>query len=281
MAESRASIVWTCPLCLSSLREHLGSMLCENGHSFDVAKEGYVNLLPPNKKRSAEPGDSASMVASRREIHDAALYAPLADHLCALLSEIAPHGRVLDIGCGEGYYDGIINQALPRVLLNGVDIAKPAVRAAAKRYKSNHYAVASSNGLPVASESIDACFSIFAPTNPAEISRVLRNGGAYIEVGPAPNHLCELREALYPNAREHKTLRTDIAGLQLKSSGSVEYNNALSTSLIRAIIDATPMAHRGEPSMKASLLSQPGMELTFSFSWRLHQKKPSNTENKE
>lgn len=266
--------MWLCPICQAALQRQANSLICESRHSFDIAKEGYVNLLPPNKKRTAEPGDRASMVAARREIHNAALYMPLADQLCSLVSENAPHGEVLDIGCGEGYYDGHINTQLPHVNLTGIDIAKPAVRSAAKKYKSNSYAVASSNALPLPAQSIDLCFSIFAPTNSDELSRVLKGGGAYIEVGPGPSHLYQLREALYSNAHEHKPLRTEIAGLQLVETGDLDYLNDLTTPLVRAIIEATPMAHRGDPNMKSSLLERPSMQLTFAFSWRLYQKPP-------
>ena len=266
--------MWLCPICQAALQRQASSLVCESRHSFDIAKEGYVNLLPPNKKRTAEPGDSGSMVAARREIHNAALYRPLADRLCTLVSSHAPEGEVLDIGCGEGYYDGHINTQLPHLRLHGIDIAKPAVRSAAKKYQSNSYAVASSNALPLPAQSIDLCFSIFAPTNSDELSRVLKDGGAYIEVGPGPSHLYQLREALYPSAREHKPLRTEIAGLRLVDSGDLEYLNDLTAPLIRAIIDATPMAHRGDPNMKSSMLARPSMQLTFAFSWRLYQKPP-------
>ena len=264
--------IWLCPICQAALQRQCNSFICESRHSFDIAKEGYVNLLAPNKKRTVEPGDSSAMVAARRAIHSAALYRPLSDHLCALVSETKPNGAVLDIGCGEGYYDGQINTHLPSVRLSGIDIAKPAVRAAAKKYQSNSYAVASSNALPLNAQSIDLCFSIFAPTNTGEIRRVLRDEGHYIEVGPAPTHLYQLREALYPRAHEHKPLRTEIAGLQLVNSGELDYLGDLTAPLIRAIIEATPMAHRGEPSLKASLLSRAVMQLNFAFSWRLYQK---------
>ena len=264
-------MLWVCPNCDSPLARKRQALECDNRHSFDLAKEGYVNLLPPNKKRSAEPGDSGSMVAARRTIHDAALYQPLADHLCALVSEVTTDGSVLDIGCGEGYYDGQINTQLPRIRIGGIDIAKPAVRSAAKKYQSNSYAVASSNALPLNAQSIDLCFSIFAPTNTDEIRRVLRNAGYYIEVGPAPAHLYQLREALYPSAHEHKPLRTEIVGLQLVDSGDLDYLNDLTTPLIRAIIAATPMAHRGDSKLKTSLMSETAMRLNFAFSWRLYQ----------
>ncbi|MBE9539239.1 MAG: methyltransferase domain-containing protein, partial [Proteobacteria bacterium] len=176
--------VWTCPFCCLGLRvnESGKSWSCENNHSFDCAREGYVNLLPSNKKRSSDPGDNAEMIAARRRIHTAQIYRPLVDAIQAQLADVESIMRILDLGCGEGYYSNALQQALPDAQICAVDISRAAVKLAAKNYPSVNFAVASTFALPVASESQNLLLRIFAPSDDAEVVRVLEKGGVYLEV---------------------------------------------------------------------------------------------------
>ena len=174
-------MVWRCPSCGEALEASDDGLLCAANHSFDRAKEGYVNLLPVQKKRSKRPGDSLEMVLGRRVVHDARLYQPLAEALGDVVSARPGIRTLLDIGCGEGFYGGVLSSQLPHLTCYGIDVAKPAVKLAAKTYPHQHYAVASSRDLPVITSSIDMALCVFSPSNDAEISRVLRPGGyAYI-----------------------------------------------------------------------------------------------------
>jgi 23S rRNA (guanine745-N1)-methyltransferase len=94
---------YSCPLCHAPLERRDNSFICPQRHQFDLAKEGYVNLLPVQFKRSRDPGDSAEMMQARRAFLDAGHYQPLRDAICAYLHTFAPTD-LLDIGCGEGYY---------------------------------------------------------------------------------------------------------------------------------------------------------------------------------
>ena len=181
---------------------------CDNSHSFDMAKEGYVNLL--RKKLS---GDTREMLQARRGFLERGFYQPLSDTLNALialrLDRLSPSGNVLDAGCGEGYYLGRLQQSLagqePSCLL-GLDISKDAIRMAAKRYQAASFAVANlKERLVIADQSMHVVFNVFAPRNPAEFARVLVPGGALIVVIPGPHHLEGLRTEL-PLLRieEHK-----------------------------------------------------------------------------
>jgi len=263
---------WTCPICQLPLLRLGQSSACERGHSFDTAKEGYINLLTSNQKHSLTPGDSAAMIAARRTIHNAELYEPLAEVITSTIRTHLTSGNVLDVGCGEGFYTGKVQLMCPNVDIAGVDISKPAIRIAAKTYKTIHYAVASSNNLPIGPSSVDFVFNVFAPTNDNETNRVLADAGFLLEVGPAPGHLSQLRAALYETPRKHKELRSNIAGLKLADSGQLEYVTALDKPLIRAMIEATPMAHRGDPRNKEALFNRESMAIDFAFSWRLYEK---------
>ncbi|BDY95295.1 hypothetical protein MUTS15_39520 [Escherichia coli] len=112
------------------------SYICPQRHQFDMAKEGYVNLLPVQHKRSRDPGDSAEMMQARRAFLDAGHYQPLRDAIVAQLREWLDEKAtaVLDIGCGEGYYTHAFADALPEITTFGLDVSKVAIKAAAKRY---------------------------------------------------------------------------------------------------------------------------------------------------
>ena len=177
-----------CPLCHSPLAFTSRSWCCENRHQFDQAKEGYVNLLPVQHKRSREPGDSAEMMQARREFLEAGYYQPLRDRVVSLLAPALsqPECKILDIGCGEGYYTAALADAAGEAgQVYGLDVARMAIRLAAKRYPAVRFCVASSQRLPFADHALDAVVRIYAPCNEAELARVLKPGGLVLTVTPA------------------------------------------------------------------------------------------------
>ena len=102
-----------CPLCGQTLATGASSWRCPNGHCFDVARQGYVNLLPVQQKHARHPGDTPAQVAARKRFLDAGFYAPIRDTALALLQpHLPPRPSLLDAGCGEGYYSAALAQAL-------------------------------------------------------------------------------------------------------------------------------------------------------------------------
>jgi 23S rRNA (guanine745-N1)-methyltransferase len=247
---------------------------CVNGHRFDRAREGYVNLLPVQHKRSKNPGDNSEMVRGRRALHQAQLYRPLAEALCDLVETCTDVSTLLDIGCGEGYYDGMLSARLPELSVYGVDIAKTAVRLAARDYPCHDYAVASSRNLPVMTSSIDLGMCIFSPVNDSEVARAVRPNGYYLEVGPAAKHLWELKTALYEQPREHSLLRRAIPGGALLQEGECHYEKQLTQTELQAVLAATPFAFRGHREKREGLLEQSDFVITLGFSWRLFRLAP-------
>ena len=164
-----------------------GRAVCAEGHSFDIAKTGYLNLLQPQERRSKLPGDTALAVAARRRLHDCGVTAPLRE---AIQEFAEPSGHVLDAGCGEGFYSG----SLSGVEAHGIDISIPAVDAAAKRYPLGEWIVGNADRfIPYADGSFETILSITARMNPREFSRVLQAEGKLLVAVPAPYDLVELR----------------------------------------------------------------------------------------
>src|SRR6202041_1490808 len=123
-----------CPVrnCRLSLTRDGQRLLCERGHSFDVARSGYINLLQPQDRRSKDPGDTREAVAARRRLHDRGISGPLLDAIAETIALI-PGDTVLDAGCGDGFYLGSLARE-KGVEAHGVDISIPAIDAAARRY---------------------------------------------------------------------------------------------------------------------------------------------------
>jgi len=270
----RCAPLWNCPTCQCGLYfDALAkTWSCENRHTFDRAKEGYVNLLPSNKKRSAEPGDNLEMIAARRRIHTAGIYRPLAEAVQAEVAALEPVTRILDLGCGEGYYSNALKRARSGAQVCGVDISRSAIRLAAKQYPGVNFAVASTFRLPVPTSSQDLLVRIFAPSDDEEAIRVLQAGAYYLEVTPAPRHLWALREALYDRPRAHESAHRKIPGMQLLQSSIIAFELDLDQSLLRDLVAMTPFAHRGHREKRERLLARESQAVEMVFSLQLLQK---------
>ncbi|MFT5915440.1 MAG: 23S rRNA (guanine745-N1)-methyltransferase [Bacteroidia bacterium] len=201
-----------CPHCKSSLHDSREkTYVCENNHSFDVAKQGYLNLLPVNQKKSKDPGDNEMMIAARRNFLELGFYDPLIESIQKLISDKltfeTKNIMAFDAGCGEGYYSekAFNNLSGLETEVFGTDISKYAVKNAAKKYKGNFYFVSSIYNLPIANSSTDLILSIFSPIMAEEFKRILSRQGYAIVVSPAPNHLREMAELIYETFRPHTT----------------------------------------------------------------------------
>ena len=185
-------LLCTVRTCQLPLRREGRQVSCENGHAFDIARSGYINLLQPQDRRSRHPGDTAEAVSARRRIHDLGVTAPLLDGLLRL-SQPQAGDIVLDAGCGEGYFLGSLAKA-SRASAHGVDIAVAAADAAAKRYPQCEWIVANADRrIPYADCSFSLVLSITGRVNAAEFRRVLRPDGRLLVAVPAPDDLIELR----------------------------------------------------------------------------------------
>lgn len=198
-----------CPLDGQLLTLQERSWRCPAGHCFDVAGQGYVNLLPVQNKRSRDPGDSKEMVAARRRYLESGVYAPIAAGVARLLMDglegQAPYA-CLDAGCGEGYYLRRLQEQDERgeLALIGLDISKWAVMAGARSSPGMRWLVGSNAHLPVPEASLDALICMFGFPVYEEFRRALKPGGLLLQVEAGPDHLLELRHIIYPSLKAEK-----------------------------------------------------------------------------
>ncbi|WP_258240886.1 putative RNA methyltransferase [Pseudidiomarina homiensis] len=244
-----------CPLDGAGLTPNDKTWRCEHGHSFDVAKQGYVNLLPVQNKRSKDPGDSKAMVQARARFLAEGFYAPLAEALAATVLT-APADSLLDAGCGEGYYlRHVLDTAASRgaeLSAAALDISKWAVQAAAKRDPRVSWLVASNSSVPVPDHSIDTLLCVFGFPVETEFKRVLSADGRLIMVDPAPSHLHELKQVIYDEVKEKPGSLPVSDAWTLVSEERVTFSVELpSREVIHDLLAMTPHLYRTSSAGRA------------------------------
>ena len=248
-----------CPLDGTPLHCTGSAWRCASGHSFDIASQGYTNLLPVQHKRSRDPGDSKEMVAARRRFLTAGFYQPIATAVSrAVLAGLTSNASIscLDAGCGEGYYLRELAAAVPdaRTLeVLGLDISKWAVLSAAKQDKRPTWVVGSNANLPVLSGTLDRVLCMFGFPVYAEFVRVLKPGGQLVLVDAGPDHLRELREIIYPPLKPERAadLQTPEGFRRLPTETlrfGIELTNA---EQIADLLAMTPHLHRATAEGRA------------------------------
>lgn len=230
-----------CPVCGLPLSKAERLWHCEKKHSFDIARQGYVNLLTVDKKHARHPGDTKEQVAARKELLDGGFYAPIAEKVKDLIVPLTPKA-VLDAGCGEGYYLTKLQEALPETEFAGIDISKDAVRFAAVRNKNALWLTGTAAALPFPEQSFDVVLSMFALTVEQEFARVLKDGGHYLQVIAGEDHLMALKQIIYPEIlRKEKELHPNFAGFHLAKTKTLQFTFTLdSNEQVQNLLSMTP-----------------------------------------
>ena len=286
---------FVCPYCQSPLIVGAKTWLCdgslnnkETKHPFDVARQGYVNLLPVQNKKSKDPGDSAQSIEARHRFLSQGFYQPLQQLIAKLISTKSKPSTQpkiqtwLDVGSGEGYYTGAIAEALAKIdtdhpCLIALDISKPAVATTARVAKQDQQLwyqfkadqstakntviypmVASASHLPLVDSSIDGISTIFSPILPEEFARVLKSEGRLIIAKPDAGHLQSMREALFDEVRPHdsdKFLEELAPYFKEVATHKVSADLVLEKQALADLLTMTPYSYRARAEKREALLA--------------------------
>ncbi len=254
-----------CPICSNELNMGNSTYRCKHLHSFDKARAGYVNLLPPRGKRVH--GDNKEMISARRRFLESEVYAFLAD---AVSEEVETHlpreGTLLDAGCGEGYYTSAVTKRRPDLAVMGVDISKDALVYAGKRLPDTLLAVASVYALPLRDASVDGIMTLFSPYAGEEFRRVLKENGTMIMAIPGRRHLFGLKSVLYTTPYENEVADFALAGFRLLSHRHEERTVTITDrETIKDLFHMTPYAYRTRPEDKEHLYRLDELRTEVSF----------------
>ena len=285
--------LFICPLCQSPLQPAIDTWRCDGSlhlkqtaHPFDVARQGYVNLLPVQQKKSKAPGDSQASIEARKRFLNAGHYQPLQALICQKMVELLAKKELpseqtgkpvnwLDIGCGEGYYTQAMAQTGMDTLI-AADISKPAIVELAKASKAIsslwnqqdkndgietaviYPLVTSAAHLPLRAQNINGISSIFSPILPAAFNEVLSDEGYLIIAKPDIRHLATMREALFDDVREHdsdKFLQELAPYFTLLNTYNVSTELKLSADDLADLLTMTPYAYRAHSEKRQALLA--------------------------
>lgn len=286
------NIAWKCPNCASPLVPMLEQkpyvLRCEHGHSFDVAKQGYVNLLLPQKRGAALPGDSAEMVRARTAFLDGGYYRAFSDGVNALVCDTVAAQNIsrpviLDAGCGEGYYTARLHEALSvggcTPVCAGFDLSRDAVSHGAKRAKAAgqadtlSFAVASLFEMPVCDSCADMIINLFAPVADAEFARVLKPGGYLLMAVPAEEHLWGMKQVLYETPYKNEVRRDTLEHFTLTEVRRVtDTITVTDPDHIRALFAMTPYYWKTAPADRDRLYAQDKLKTEIAFDLLLYKK---------
>jgi 23S rRNA (guanine745-N1)-methyltransferase len=271
-----------CPLCRGQLYQLPGGWHCEQRHSFDTARQGYTHLLPVQHKKSKSPGDDAAMVAARTSFLNGHYYQAVSAQLNRSLTDYfnqqgIAEPRIVDAGCGEGYYTNRLMQELPAADITGLDISKQALLTAARRNRSVRWFVANSSHLPMADHSLDCILSLFSPLPVGEFSRALKPQGLLAVISTGAGHLLELRQLLYDEVKETAlqpaaTLAPYFTALAVNGAIPLSYRCELpNTETIINLLSMTPHYWRVSPERKEQLKDISRLTVTVDITLHLFQ----------
>ena len=255
------SEIISCPVCSHLLIKEQNTYKCENNHTFDLAKEGYLNLLLNAKKTS---GDSKEMMAAK------GYYEKLSDRVNQRLKKShSTDQAILDIGCGEGYYLSRFQKEIAPKSSNfyGMDISKLGIRMAAKKNPMIHWLVANFANLPFKEKSVSTVLSMFAEYSVPEIDRILTDDGNIIIVRAANNHLIELKNIIYPEI--HEKIKTSsiksFPGFSVEQE-NFSYNVTIqSTEDLLSLLLMTPHYWKIKPEGIENLKKFESLKVTISI----------------
>lgn len=277
-------ILLTCPICGEHLSKHIEEKVfkCENNHSYDIAKQGYVNLLISNMKKSKNPGDSKEMVLARVDFLRRGFYKKISDKIneviCGYFNEAQKKIKILDVGCGEGYYLTNLKESLKvnniEAECYGMDVSKEAVKYASRSEKECLFAVGNNYHIPAQDNSVDCILSVFSPIDIDEINRVLNKDGIFVRVLPRTNHLIEMRNIIYSVVNlNDKVYKPDNEKDDYIKEVNVTYDLHLNNEEFTSLLKMTPHYWKSTPEGKEKLEEYDNLRITVDMRIGVFKKK--------
>ena len=237
--------VFACPICRENLTLVESSLKCENRHSFDLAKFGYVNLAPQIKQSANYDKENFQ---NRQQILEAGFYQAILEAVSDLLSNSKNAKTILDIGCGEGFYSRKLQESHSDKTFHAFDISKDSVQIAAKSEPNwaVNWFVGDLARLPIKDASMDILLDIFSPANYGEFRRVLSKDGILIKVIPTENHLKEIRQKVQDQLTNKDYSNQDIKNhfqdyFTILSSQTASLTKTITTEQLQALLSMTPL----------------------------------------
>lgn len=262
-----------CPVCKERLERDGSAMRCANGHSYDISRRGYVNLLMSQVSSKKRHGDDSEMVNARTDFLALGHYDPLRDKVTEIIvREMSSRGggMIADIGCGECFYTEDVAKKLDEAHIQheiyGIDISKKALDAAGKRGAGINLAVASAFSLPVADASADVIMNLFAPHEPGEFRRIAKDGAVAVRVFPLEKHLWDLKCAVYDTPYENIIDTFDFPGFTLLYKTELKYDISLDGhDSITKLFAMTPYCYKTSEKDRAKLDSLTNLTTRVEF----------------
>ena len=237
--------VFACPICRENLTLVESSLKCENRHSFDLAKFGYVNLAPQIKQSANYDKENFQ---NRQQILEAGFYQAILEAVSDLLSNSKNAKTILDIGCGEGFYSRKLQESHSDKTFYAFDISKDSVQIAAKSEPNwaVNWFVGDLARLPIKDASMDILLDIFSPANYGEFRRVLSKDGILIKVIPTENHLKEIRQKVQDQLTNKDYSNQDIKdhfqnNFTILSSKTASLTKPITAEQLQALLSMTPL----------------------------------------
>ena len=236
---------FACPICQENLTLVETSLKCNNRHSFDLAKFGYVNLAPQIKQSANYDKENFQ---NRQQILEAGFYQAILEDISDLLASSKTTKTILDIGCGEGFYSRKLQERYPDKTFYAFDISKDSVQIAAKSEPnwSVNWFVGDLARLPIKDASMDILLDIFSPANYGEFRRVLSKDGILIKVIPTENHLKEIRQKVQDQLTNKDYSNQDIKNhfqehFTILSSQTASLTKSITAEQLQALLSMTPL----------------------------------------
>ena len=240
-----SATAFACPICQEKLTLVESSLKCYNRHSFDLAKFGYVNLVPQIKQSANYDKENFQ---NRQQILEAGFYHAILEAVSDLLANSETSTTVLDIGCGEGFYSRKLQESHPDKTFYAFDISKDSVQIAAKSEPNwaVNWFVGDLARLPIRDASMDILLDIFSPANYGEFRRVLSKDGILIKVIPTKNHLKEIRQKVQDQLTNKNYSNQDIKNhfqehFTILSSQTASLTKTITADQLQALLSMTPL----------------------------------------